>query len=101
MNKELYITDEGWQELEGTAGIDLLDVGYFDVDEGFFNPNTNQFRLVGIWTQWSGENNEIKTEVKAEIEGVLNPDDIEWYGPIETVEDVKKCEWVNWDIQEA
>ena len=98
--KKVEITDE--EEIQKKRFIDLYEDGDFWVDEAFLDPETYEFRLVGVWTKMPDEKGNRK-EVRAEIEGRLNPKDFEkpWGRELTgTLSDVIEPEWLDWTIDE-
>jgi len=100
--KRIEITDE--EVLKGKRFIDLGEHGDFWVDEAYLDPEDLTFRLVGTWVKMPDEKGN-REEVKAEIEGALNPKVFDtsdpWKRELEmTLSDITDVEWVEWDISE-
>ena len=92
------------EKVEGSSNIDLGDFGDFEVEEAYLDPETYEFRLVGVWEKMPDEKGN-REKVRAEIEGALNPEVFEtedpWKRELEmTLSDITDVEWVEWDISE-
>lgn len=99
---KVEITDE--EEIQKKRFIDLYEHSDFWVDEAYLDPETYEFRLVGVWTKMPDEKGN-REEVKAEITGMLNPKEFDtsdpWHREIEgTLSDIVDVEWAEWDISE-